>query len=68
MSADNTGMGQNFTFCKTDTIAVLREKDKCGVAQSKINIWSEMCQLDTIIILTFGRALYAMDVSEIPRN
>ena len=59
---------KNFTFYKTDTIAVIREKDKCGVAQSKLNIWSEMCQLDTIIILTFGRALYAMDVSEIPRT
>ena len=58
-----------FTFYKADTIAVLSQrKDKCGVAQSKIIVWSEMCQLDNIIILTFGRALYAMDVSEIPRT
>ena len=59
----------NFALYKANTIAVLgQRKDKCGVAQFKMNVSSEMCQLDNILILIFGRALYVMDVSEIPRT
>lgn len=58
-----------FCFYKVDTIAILSQcKEKCGVASHKINLFSEICQLDNILILTFRRGLYIMDVSEIPRT
>lgn len=57
------------SFYKVDTIAVFSQcKEKCGVAHSRINLLSEICQLDNISILTLGRAVYVMDVSEIPRT
>lgn len=57
------------SFYKADTIAVLgQRKDKCRVAEFQMNVWSEMCQLDSIIVLAFGRALYVMDVQESPRT